>query len=88
VRRAFVRARVVVLILILAALSAGCGSRGEPSPAADALIAEAADGEERQALTRARDDIDEEMREQAGALDEEIERLQKENETMRRRLAE
>lgn len=79
---------VILILVLLAGLSAGCEPRDKPSPAADALIASAADREERRALTRARDDIDEEMRAEVKALDEEIQRIERENEALRRRLEE
>lgn len=87
-RRALAGPGAVILLLLFAGLSAGCESRGKPSPAADALIATAADSEESRALTRARDDIDGEMREEVRALEDEIQRLQRENEALRRRLEE
>ena len=87
-RRALAGPGAVILILLLTGFSAGCESGGEPSPAADALIASAADSEERRALTRARDDIDDEMREEVKVLEEEIQRLREENDTLRSRLEE
>ncbi len=54
------------------------------STAADALIEKARTPEERRALEKARDDVDAEMREKVRALDAEIERLQKENERLRK----
>jgi len=76
---------LLVAVLPLLALAA-CGS-GDASPAADPYISQAGDSEEREALIMARDDIDAEMREQAAELDLEIERLRKENEELKAKLA-
>jgi len=84
-RRAIRPALVLAAILPLLALAA-CGS-GDASTAADPYISQAEDSEERDALIMARDDIDAEMREQAGELDREIERLRKENEELKAKLA-
>jgi hypothetical protein len=72
----------------LAAAAAGlAGCAGpDPSPAADPYIAQAADDEEREGLTLARDDIDAEMGAVAAEKDAEIERLRKENEELRAEL--
>ena len=68
-----------------AILLSGCGGGG--STAADSFISQAEDSEERAALTEARDDIDKVMKQSLHELDREIERLRKENEEMRARLA-
>lgn len=76
------------LLLLIAALAAACDGRervlrgGEPSHAADAIIERAAIPEEREALDRIRDDVEAEMREKL----REIERLERENEQLRRSL--
>jgi hypothetical protein len=67
-------------------LSAGCGGNSA-STAADPYISQAADGEEREGLTQARDDIDAEMRAVAAQKDAEIARLEKENAALKARLA-
>ena len=54
-----------------------------PSSAADAMIGKAKTPEERLALEKARDEVDAEMREKIRALDAEIERLKKENESLK-----
>jgi len=82
---AFALSFCVCMIQLL--LLQGCGSGGV-STAADPYISQAADGEEREGLTQARDDIDAEMREEAEELDREIERLRKENEELKAKLAE
>ena len=74
------------LLLVVALPSCG-GSSESPSTAADPYIAKAADDEETEGLVQARDDIDAEMRARAAEKDEEIERLRKENENLRARLA-
>lgn len=84
-RRAAWTAPVLALLPGVLAL-AGCGSGGA-STAADAYISQAEDPEEREALTMARDDIDAEMRAEAERLDREIERLRKENEELKAKLA-
>ena len=73
------------LLLTTLVLHPGCGER--PSTAADAYIERAADGEEREALTLARDDIDREQRALVAQKDAEIERLRRENEELAARLA-
>jgi len=75
-----------VLVLIL--LATGCPGGGDPSTAADPYIAQAENDEEREALIEARDEIDAEMRDEAAERDAEIERLQRENEELRRQLRE
>jgi hypothetical protein len=55
-----------------------------PSHAADATIEKAKTPEEKRALEKARDDVDAEMREKARALDAEIERLQRDNERLKK----
>jgi len=78
---------LALFAICCAALSGlACGG-GKPSVAADAYIEEAADAEEREGLTQARDDIDDEMRDLAVERDAEIERLRQENEDLRSRLA-
>ena len=81
-----VRQATCCLILALACLPIGCGSKEAPSPAADAVIARAEDEEERQALTQARDDIDAEMRRAVAEKEAQSERLRQENEALRKRL--
>jgi len=85
IRRVAPLVRIAALLLPLAALP-GCGS-GTSSTAADPYISQAEDAEERDGLTQARDDIDEQMREEAEKLDREIERLRKENEELKAKLA-
>jgi hypothetical protein len=81
-----------LLLIGVTGLTAGCGGRdksphvGEPSHAADAIIGKARTPEERRALERARDEIDQEMRERIRALDGEIEALRRENEELARKL--
>jgi len=79
------RLRLAAAGLLLISLTA-CGGAGA-STAADPYIAQAADGEERDGLTQARDDIDVEMRAVAAQRDAEIARLQKENAELKARLA-
>jgi hypothetical protein len=74
----------VAAVLTLLALHPSCADR--PSTAADRYIANATDSEEREALTLARDDIDEEQRALVAQMDAEIERLRKENEALRKKL--
>jgi hypothetical protein len=73
--------------LLAAAALLGCGGEPEvpegPSPAADALIERAETPEERAALEAERDRVDAEKRAEAKALDEEIERLRRENAELR-----
>jgi len=80
-------ARVATAALIFAslALHPACGDR--PSSAADPYIERAADAEEREALTLARDDIDQEQRALVAQKDAEIERLRRENEDLQAKLA-
>ena len=68
-------------------LLSGCSGSGDHSSAADAYIAKAADSEEREGLTQARDDIDAEMSAQAAQRDAEIARLKVENEELKARLS-
>jgi len=66
---------------------AGCGAREErpgPSHAADRLIESAATPEERQQLTRLRDEIDDVARKRLAEIDAEIARLEKENAELRK----
>ena len=65
----------------------GGGQAASPSTAADEVILGADDEEERQGLKQARDDIDAEMIKEAAQKDAEIEKLRKENEALRARLA-
>jgi hypothetical protein len=80
------RALALAAGLSLAFLAA-CPGNGSHSPAADAAIAKAADSEEREGLTQARDDIDAEMGAVAAERDAEIARLKSENDALRARLA-
>ena len=80
------RGTIAVAVLTMLALLPACGER--PSPAADAYIERAVDTEERDALTLARDDIDEEQPAVVAEKDAEIARLREENEGLRERLAE
>ncbi len=91
--------RVVRLLCLLAfvpalLLLARCAPAGDappatrseadaPSTAANAMIENAKTPEERRALEKARDEVDARMREKVRALDAEIERLRKENESLR-----
>ena len=92
------RRAAVLFALCLAALD--CGVRADrppaesgtttptpegPTPAADSLIEKASTPEERADLQKARDEVDAEMREQARALDAEIDRLRKENEDLKKK---
>ena len=67
----------------------GCGAtpEREANKAAGALIDMAPTREERAALKRARDDANAEMRQEARALDEEIQRLREENAALEEKLA-
>ena len=76
-------------------LTAACGGRkapsprsGEPSHAADAIIAKARTPEERRALERIRDEIDFEMLESVRTIDAEIETLRRQNDELRKKLPE
>ncbi len=80
--RRFTTAAAVLMLLVF---DPACGKR--PSPAADTYIERAADHEEREALTLARDDIDQEQRALVARKDAEIERLRKENKELRAKLA-
>ena len=75
------RITIAAMALALLALLPACGD--QPSPAADSFIERAADAEEREALTLARDDIDQEQRALIALKDAEIERLRKENEELK-----
>ena len=79
------RGSTAALVLALLALVPACGDR--PSTAADPYIERAADAEEREALTLARDDIDREQRALVAQKDAEIERLRKENAELEAELA-
>ncbi|HXV76005.1 MAG TPA: hypothetical protein VD788_06745 [Candidatus Polarisedimenticolaceae bacterium] len=79
------RITTVTVLLTLLVLHAACGE--QPSPAADPYIERAADREEREALTLARDDIDREQRAVVAQKDAEIERLREEQEELRAKLA-
>jgi hypothetical protein len=72
-------------VVTILALHPACGER--PSTAADPYIERAADSEEREALTLARDDIDREQRALVAQKDAEIERLRRENEALQAKLA-
>ncbi len=82
------RSRFSAASALLALLATGCPGGGEPSTAADPYIAQAENDQEREALIEARDEIDADMREEAAEKDLEIERLQRENEELRRQLRE
>jgi len=79
------RVATAALALTLLVLHPACSER--PSSAADPYIEQAADAEEREALTLARDDIDREQRALVAQKDAEIERLRRENEELEARLA-
>ena len=79
------RLTTAAAVLTLLALHLACAEH--PSPAADPYIERAADAEEREALTRARDDIDREQRALVAQKDAEIERLREENEELKAKLA-
>lgn len=79
--------RVATLIAVAAASLIFSGCDGGGSTAADSFIAQAEDPEERAALTEARDDIDAMMKKSLEELDQEVERLRKENEELKARLA-
>jgi ubiquinone biosynthesis protein UbiJ len=78
---------LAALLLVLS----GCAASQDPevpqgaSPAADALIEEAATPEEREELAAVRDQVDAEKRAEAATLDAEIERLEQENAKLRSR---
>jgi hypothetical protein len=80
------RPGLALLALPIVLASAACGG-SSASSAADPYIARAADDEEREGLTAARDDIDAEMRAAVAGRDAEIERLRKQNEELKARLA-
>ncbi len=95
-RRALGLASLVPALLLLAGCSssgnapAAAGADASdpaamdrPSTAADGMIEKAKSPEERRALEKARDEVDARMREKVRALDAEIERLRKENESLR-----
>ena len=71
--------------VVILALHPACGER--PSTAADPYIEQAADAEEREALTLARDDIDREQRALVAQKDAEIDRLRRENAELQAQLA-
>lgn len=79
------RVTTAAAVLGFLVLHPACGKK--PSPAADPYIARAADAEEREGLTLARDDIDGEQRALLAEKDAEIERLRRENEELKARLA-
>ena len=79
------RVAIAALALALLALHPACADR--PSTAADPYIERAADAEEREALTLARDDIDREQRALVARKDAEIERLRRENDELAAKLA-
>lgn len=85
------RARAPFVLALACGLAAGCGGRapgaGTPSSAADAAIGQAADAEEREGLTAARDDLDARYRAEYEAKQAELERLEEENKRMREELA-
>lgn len=82
--------RSLRLLLAATMVLSGCTAREETeqpegaSPAADALIEQAATPEERAELIAVRDEVDAEKRAEAKALDAEIERLTQENEKLRK----
>lgn len=78
---------LLVPIPALAGCRAGAEKTVSHSPAADELIRGAEDDEERRGLAQARDDIDTRMSREAAEKDAEIEKLRKENEALRARLA-
>ena len=76
--------------LVLAALCAtmACGAKDSPathSPAADAIIDQAATPEERDELSRVRDEVDAAARKRIAELDAEIADLERENAALRDR---
>ena len=74
--------------VVPALLLAACGSRDPGaghSHAADEVIARAQTAEEREALTRIRDEVDAAARDRIRDLDAEIARLEKENTLLRTR---
>lgn len=80
------RLGLALLALPIALACAACGG-SSASSAADPFIAQATDDEERDGLTAARDDIDAEMRAAVAERDAEIERLRRQNEELKARLA-
>ena len=77
---------VLMVAAALLCVAGACGKSERPSPAADDVIAKSSNAEEREGLTRARDDIDEGMRRAVAEKDAEIERLRKENDELRKKL--
>jgi len=76
------------LLAVTALLCVACGTtpEREANKAAAALIDMASTPEERAGLTRARDEANAEMRLEAQALDEEIQRLRAENAALQEKL--
>ena len=76
------------LLAVAALLCVGCGAspEREANKVAGVLIEMAPTREERAALKRVRDEVNAEMRQEARALDEEIQRLREENAALEQKL--